>query len=84
MVIITETSNINSPDQNNNLPLHHAVKQNDLPLVHKLILSGSYKNCLNKSFDSPVHIAVRLCHLDVLKELVDQGKNYCIQTLKRH
>lgn len=72
MVIIDE-SNINSPDQNNNLPLHHAVMQNDLPLVHKLILSGSYKNCLNKSFDSPVHIAVRLGHLDVLRELVDQG-----------
>lgn len=58
---------INSRDINGDTPLHHAVMANSVESLSLLIESGADSSLLNNEMNGPIHVAVILNRVDILK-----------------
>ncbi|XP_072168264.1 85/88 kDa calcium-independent phospholipase A2-like [Diadema setosum] len=57
LMLVTSGADPNIPDSNGNMPLHHAVKNKDLQVLHLLLSFGADVNVVNHKGESPRHWA---------------------------
>lgn len=71
--------NFYDPEDNENTPLHEAVKVGSAEIVKKLIAKHCKINALNKFNDTPLHLAVMQPNVNVVKLLIENGADLNIK-----
>ncbi|EAY01306.1 ankyrin repeat protein, putative [Trichomonas vaginalis G3] len=72
-LLIKAGANVNSTDENNQTPLHHAAQDGYLDVVEILLKSGAKVNATDNQKQTPLHIAAGNGQVDVCKALLDAG-----------
>ncbi|XP_053715593.1 transient receptor potential cation channel subfamily A member 1b [Synchiropus splendidus] len=70
IISATESQQLNSCDDQGNVPLHWAVERNEAASCRALLDLGADPNILNKALLSPLHLAVSKGHNDLVELLL--------------
>ena len=71
---------VNSSDNSNNTPLHHAAANGHEKIVEKLLKNGADPDLTNESYFNPLHLASLNGHAKVIKELLKHRVDVSFET----
>ncbi|RDD38683.1 Transient receptor potential cation channel subfamily A member 1 [Trichoplax sp. H2] len=66
-------THLNSPGERSRTPLHQAIVNNNIPVVHFLIKFGANINKRDGSYHTPLYLAAERGFFDIAKALIDAG-----------
>lgn len=80
-LLIAHGANINAPTRSQKMdkdnggftPLHFAVVERDISLVHFLLKHGAYINSQDVGGDTPLHVAMKMNNVELGKALIEAG-----------
>jgi ankyrin repeat protein len=74
-ILIKNGEKINPDNCNSWIPIHHAIKLNDLRLVVFLVVHGANINQIDTHGWNPIHVAISNKNIRIVRFLIENGAN---------
>ncbi|TWW60062.1 Ankyrin repeat and death domain-containing protein 1A [Takifugu flavidus] len=78
-LLLEYKADTNARNQDQEAPLHLAVKNNHIPVIHCLLTAGCDVNAINKRSQTALHVAADLAKIDVVEMLLKAEFDQTIQ-----